>query len=130
MRPIELVSLLLGMLALPIAAVASSPTIDVTASMHHSQFSTGITPVRILERPKSVIAPDPYVNGLSDLVRVNLNLDVDREGRAADIRVINSDDPYLNTAAVAAVRQFRWRPARLDHHSITVPLNLSLIVQR
>ncbi|MGA7857095.1 MAG: energy transducer TonB [Terracidiphilus sp.] len=129
MRSVLIASLLLAPLAFTVPAVASQPSVDAIPSTHNLQLSTGVTSPAITERDTHIEVPSSlFADGLPDLERVDLKLRLDREGRAENIRVVNSDDPYLNAPVVAAVRQFRWRPARLDHHTIPIGLNLRVRV--
>jgi len=129
MRLMLCAALLLVPLALPPAAFASKPAIAVTTPSHPMTVSTGVTPVRIVGKPLIVAVPvDAIPFDSSGLERVFLKLDVDREGRAQSIRVVASDDPKLNDSVVTAVQHFHWRPAQLDHQSVRVPVNLTVMV--
>jgi hypothetical protein len=128
MRLMLCATLLSAPLAFGPAAFASRPETGVTTTLHPA-VSTGVTPVKVLGQPEGVyVPPDALPFGAPGLEYFHLNLDVDREGRPHSIKVVASEDPSLNDSIVKAVRQFRWRPAQLDHHSISVPVNLIVVL--
>jgi TonB family protein len=45
---------------------------------------------------------------------VVMSLTVTKTGSATDVKVVKSLDPGLDASAIAAVQQWRWRPATLD----------------
>jgi TonB family protein len=62
--------------------------------------------------------------------KVVLQLNLDEQGKPADIQIINSVNPTLDADVVDAVRQFRWRPAKLDNQPISTALTLNVLVRR
>jgi hypothetical protein len=131
MRQMFLASLLLAPLALPAAAVASQPAIDASASTQLPQVSTGLSPVRVTHHPRKIGVPDvSLIDGFPTNAEVILKLKVNKRGQARDIRIVNTDDPYLDAPVIAAVHQFRWRPARLDHHAVTDGVKLIVLVKQ
>jgi TonB family protein len=57
-----------------------------------------------------------------------VKLNIDRDGTAQDIQVVNSSNPALDASVVDAVRKFRFRPAKLDDQAIPVDMNLTVKV--
>jgi TonB family protein len=57
---------------------------------------------------------------------VGLEVLVDEDGRSAEVTVVSSDNPALDEAAVAAVRQYRWRPATVEGKPVKVRLRYDL----
>ena len=131
MRSMLVVSLLLVPLAFATTAVASQPAIDAVTSIQHSPVTTGVTPVQLVHRARHIRVPsDQNIASFPEFAMVHLRLNVTRDGNARDIRVVSSDDPILDPYAIAAAYRFRWRPARLDHHTISSPVNLTLMVNQ
>lgn len=131
MRSMLVVSLLLVPLAFATTAVASQPAIDAVTSMQHNPITTGVTPVRVLHHPRHIRAlSDQFNFSFPELAMIHLKLDVTRDGNARNIRIVSSNDPLLNPYAIAAAYRIRWRPARLDHHTISSPVNLMLMVNQ
>lgn len=131
MRHMILASLLLGPMAFPTAAVASKPAMDAPTSAQNVHATTGVTAARIVHQSKGIFMPIASLDaGFPNQAKLVLALDLDKKGRTRDIRVVKSEDPYLNGPVVAAVRDFRWRPARLDHHAIPARINLTVLVQQ
>jgi len=61
---------------------------------------------------------------------VVLELNLDEQGKPEDIQVVKSVNPTLDADVVDAVRQFRWRPAKLDHQPVATDLTLKVVVKR
>ncbi|MBU1241902.1 TonB-dependent receptor [Myxococcota bacterium] len=82
-----------------------------------------------VEYPKLVkFVPAPYPEAARKEKRegvVFLSVEIDETGRVVSVKVVRSVAPDLDEAAVAAVTQFEFTPARLDGKpiSVTVPLS-------
>jgi TonB family protein len=61
---------------------------------------------------------------------VVLQLNLDQQGKPADIQVVKSINPTLDADVVDAVRQFRWTPATLNKLPVSTDLTLNVVVQR
>ena len=130
MRQMFSASLLLALLAIPTAAVASVPAIDASNLNAVNDVSTGVTPVKIARFTRHIMVPSTSMIEFPSDAMVRLRLRVNQHGRTMDARIINSDDPYLNKPVLAAVRKMRWDPARLDHHAISDGVNLTVMVNQ
>jgi hypothetical protein len=129
MRLMLCATLLSVPLAVDPAAFAGTPEIAAITTLHPVAISSGVVPVKVLGKPNGVsIPPDALPFGAPGTEIFHLKLDVDREGRAHGIQVVASEDPSLNDSIVTAVRQFRWHPAQLDHHSISAPVDLTVVL--
>lgn len=122
MRRTVIASALISPFFLSIAALATPLATDATAR----PLSTGVKPAHVLyspniSRPASVTIP---VN--AEFV---LHLNVDQTGKAQDVQVLQSASSRLDASVAAAVRQFRFRPATLDHQPVATDMTLTLIVQ-
>lgn len=130
MRHTLLASALLALLVLPLAAFASQPAIDATTSTRQPRITTGVLDAAVLQHPKRIHVPlDALDPAYPSLAQVDLKLDLNKKGRAQDVRVVSSDDPFLNASVVAAVHRFHWRPARLDHRAIPTTVDLRVLVR-
>jgi TonB family protein len=127
MRRILAASILLSPLFFTALAVASTPANDASASTPARPVSTGVIPAHVLystgiELPSTATVPND--------AEVVLELKVGEDGKARDIQVVKSVNPQLDAPVVAAVRKFRFSPAMLDNQAISVPLSLTVTVQR
>ncbi len=91
MRPMLLASLLFVPLALPTTAVASLPATGATASASLYQPSTGVIPARIIHTSGIAIPSFVAINELPRDAKVVLQVEVDKNGDARDIRIVSSD---------------------------------------
>ncbi len=57
--------------------------------------------------------------------RVVLDVDLDRQGRVTSAQVRSADDPALSAAATAALRRWRFDPARLREESVAFSFRLT-----
>ena len=131
MRQMLFASLLLALLALPTAAVASEPAIDASHFNPTYDVSTGVTPVQVAHLARHINVPTASIDEyFPSMAEVNLKLRVNKRGRTTDARIINSDDPYLDKPVLAAVRKMRWDPAKLDHHAVSDGVDLTVMVNQ
>jgi TonB family protein len=71
----------------------------------------------------------PYPDALQPTRRegvVVVDGDIGTDGKATHLRVVAADDAELATAALAAIEQERWEPARVRGVAIEVPLRVTL----
>lgn len=128
MRRILAASLLLVPSLFPAAALASQTVNDASASAQVRPLSTGVTSPRII-RTVNVIATPELIQALPSDTEVVLKLNVDEQGMAQNVEVVKSVNKKLDDRVVAAVREFRWRPATLDKQAIPVDLTLNVNVK-
>jgi len=78
--------------------------------------SSGFTAPRALVKVPPGYPEDAKKNKVSGVVV--LQLQVGTDGRVEDVKVLEYPDPALSKAAVEAVRQWRFEPARLDNGTV------------
>jgi TonB family protein len=127
MRRILAASLLLSPLVFTTAAVASTPATDATVTTQVRPISTGVTPAEVIYSPNIEVSNPAIIPEDAEVV---LQLNVDTDGKARDIEVVKSINPELDAPVVAAVRKFRFAPARLDNQAIPTDMTLTIVVQR
>ena len=128
MRRILAASLLLSPLFLPAAAVASQPVKDASAPTSTPAVSTGVIAPSLVYTTDVILSPDSVATLRGDSTVV-LQLNLDEQGKPADIQVIKSANPYLNAGVVDAVSQFRWHPAILNNQPVPIGLTLNVDVR-
>jgi TonB family protein len=126
MRRILVASILLSPLFVTATAVASKPASDAIASTQVRPISTGVVPAKIVSLIDIKV---PATTTIQDNAQVVLQLNIDQNGKAHDIEVIQSRNPELDAPVVAAVRGFRFRAATLDNQAIPVSMSLTVRVQ-
>ena len=102
----------------------STPVAELPSSFATTDSGDSKTPV-----PLRTVAPEyPYDmrrSGLSGVVSVHCL--IDENGRVQDPRVQKTTDPAFNQVALAAVKQWTFRPARRD--GIAVPARVSIPIK-
>jgi protein TonB len=107
------------------AAAATDPNGDVTG--------TGTTPVRPggnIQQPQRTVYVAPVFPPIAVAARVSavvvLDCTIDTTGHVTDVRIL-SGHPLLDGAVIAAVRQWRYTPTRLN--GVPVPVLLTVTVR-
>ena len=130
MRRIHAASALLFPLLCTAAAVASSPATDASATTSPLRVTTGVKPAEVIYAPHIALPEDDTAEGFPNLAEIVVHMNVDKTGKAQDIKVVRSLYPTLNEHVVDAVRQFRFRPAELDNQAVPVEMNLKIKLQQ
>jgi TonB family protein len=92
-------------------------------------MSTGVTLPKIVYTTDVSVSPEAFNKNLPNEAKVVLSLNIDETGKAKDVQVVHSVNSKLDESVVAAVRQFRWRPATLDKQAIPMDMNLVVYVR-
>jgi len=129
MRRILAASLLLSPLFLSAAAVASQPVKDASASTQDRPVSTGVIAPNLIHTTDIMVSSD-LASTFQDDSKFVLKFNLDEQGKPEDIQIINSTNPTLDSEVVDAVRQFRWRPAKLDNQPVATDMVLNVLVKR
>lgn len=130
MRRILAASILLVPSLIPTAAVASTNAADANTSTQVTRLSTGVTSPKLLSSTYISLSPEAYTKALPANAQVSLKLSLGQDGKPSDVQVVKSFNPELDASVVKAVKNFRFRPAKLDNEPIPVELNLTVVVQR
>ena len=128
-----LVASLLSSIALTAAAATGKPVNDAAstpASVAVRPVSTGVTTPQLVHSTRIEIPAEEISNAFPNPARVVLKLNLDETGTPNNIQVIQPITQQVDARVVAAVKQFRWRPAVLDNQTIPVDLKLVVEVQR
>jgi len=125
-----LASALLSSLALTAAAATGKPANDATASTQVRPVSTGVTNPQLVYSTKIEIPAAEISDAFPNPSRLILKVNLDETGTPKDVRVLQSLSQNVDARVIAAVKQFRWRPAVLDNQTIPVDLKLVVEVQR
>ena len=124
-----LVAGLLSSLALT-AAAAPKAANDAAASTTVRPTSTGVTNPQLVYSSKIEIPAQEISDAFPNPSRLVLNVKLDETGSPTSVQVLEHLTQTVDARVVAAVKQFRWRPAVLDNQTIPVDLKLVVEVQR
>ena len=83
-----------------------------------------VTAPTLLHRIEPEYTAEARAKGLEGII--TLYAEVTRDGSAANIRVLKSLDPGLDARAIAAVKQWRFRPARRDGKAVTMAATIEV----
>lgn len=79
-------------------------------------------PELLYRDPKAAIVKNKHTRTtINGAAQVNLVYTVDEKGRPKDVSVKSSDDPQLNSIAIAFVKSFRYAPAISDDKPVATP---------
>ncbi|MGC2637453.1 MAG: energy transducer TonB [Acidobacteriaceae bacterium] len=124
-----LVASMLSSFALAAAAATTQPTDNPTPSAAVHRVTTGIAAPQLSTRAIVHIPGDAILDTLPNPAELRVRLDLDASGNATRVQVLNSISPNVDAHVIAAIRQFRWRPAVLDNQAIPLTVNLIVEVQ-
>jgi TonB family protein len=127
MRRILAATVLISPLFLSAAALASQSASDAVASTR--PLSTGVTPAHLLYTPRIDLSP-AAAETTPPNAEVILKLNVDENGQPQDVQVVKSPNHYLDEPVSAAIRQARFRPAKLDNQPVATDLTLTVVVEQ
>jgi TonB family protein len=85
---------------------------------------SGITPPSILREVKADYTEDARRRGIEG--EVVLEIVVRRDGSVGDVKLLNGLPNGLNDRAIAAVRQWRWSPARRLGQAVDVVVEVAV----
>jgi len=129
MRRILAVSVLLTPLFISAAALASQPVTDASATTSTRPLSTGVKPARVVYST-NVNLTQAAVETLPFNAEVVLKMNVDENGTAQNVQVIQSPNHFLDVPVATAVRQFKFQPATLDNQPVAADLTLTVVLAR
>ena len=120
--------ILMSSLLAPAAVYAGST--DATPSAPAIRVTTGVIPPAVIYSSNFTVTADALAGVGVEKPSVVLALTVNEKGFAQDVRVVRSVNPRVDAQVLAAVRDFKFRPATLDQQPVPVDLNLTVVVQR
>lgn len=85
---------------------------------------SGVEPPRLLREVKATYTDEARRNGVSGTV--DMEITVRRDGTVSDVRVLKGRRGGLDAQAVAAVRQWRFAPARMKTTPVDVIVEVSM----
>jgi len=126
-----LVASLLSSFALAATAATPHPTSNPAPSPQATvtRVTTGIAGPQLSSAATIHIPGDAMLDTFPNPARMLVRVDLDSTGNATHIQVLRSLTPSIDAQVIAAVRQFRWRPATLDNQAIPLAVNLNVEVQ-
>ena len=125
MRRILASTILVSSLILPAAAFASTPVDDATAPTP-IRVSTGVTEPVLVDSASLTLPAGYTVNDLPENAEVGLSLTIDEKGVPQNIQVTKSFTTFWDARVVEAVKQFRFKPGKVDNQPTAVDLNLTV----
>ncbi|HUD14453.1 MAG TPA: TonB family protein [Terracidiphilus sp.] len=125
MRRILATTVLISPLFLSAAALASQSASDAVASTR--PLSTGVTPIQVVYTPRIELSSMAAETVLPN-AEVVLKLNVDENGQPQNVQVVKSPNQFLDEPVSAAIRQARFRPAKLDNQPVATDLTLTVVV--
>ena len=100
---------------------------DHAAAPTPVRVSTGVTPPTLVY--SAYINPEHILKGNPGEDRtVSVNMTVDASGKPTNIKVVQSSDTYTDGGVIAAVSQYRYKPATLDGAAIPMDLTLNVTI--
>ncbi|MDD2332668.1 MAG: energy transducer TonB, partial [Candidatus Cloacimonetes bacterium] len=75
-----------------------------------------------------VLTPEypPFARSNRIQGRVTLQIQVYRDGSVGDIKILKSDSPLLNDAAIAAIKKVRFQPGKSGGNPVDTTVNIPI----
>jgi hypothetical protein len=127
-----LITGLLSSLALTATAATGKSANDAAASNTTPvrPISTGVKSPQLLSDARIEIPASAISEAFPNPAQVVLTFNLDANGKANNIQVVQPITQDVDARVISAVQQFHWRPATLDHQAIPVDMKLIVQVQR
>lgn len=92
------------------------------------RVSTGVIPPQLVYTAN--VNPNHILQGFSGQDRtVTVGMVVDENGKPTNLKVIKSTDKYTDAGILAAVGQYRYKPATLDGSAVPMDMTLNIDLQ-
>ena len=110
------------------AVITRGTTADDGEFAAFPPVSSGVRP------PKAVSAPDPKYpelpEGAEERGTVVMLIGVNTKGHVEAVRVLRSDEPAFEKAAVATVKRWKFKPAQKNGHPVPVQVTVEMKFQK
>ena len=101
---------------------------DHAAAPTPYRVSTGVTPPTLVY--SADVNPSHILKGTPGQDRtVSVNMTVDASGKPTNVKVVQSTDKYTDGGIVAAVSQYRYKPATLDGTAVPMDVTVDFTIQ-
>ena len=92
------------------------------------RVSTGVVPPQLIYTAQ--VSPNHILQGLSGQNRaVTVDMIVDENGKPTNLKVVKSTDKYTDAGILAAVSQYRYKPATLNGSAVPMDVTLNVDIQ-
>jgi len=94
------------------------------------RYSTGVTAPKVIQTSKIYCTADELNTQLPGQKEVVVSLLVDEKGEPQDLQIVKSLNKELDERVLAAVQNFRFSPAQLDHQAVPMQMDLTIVLER
>jgi len=93
------------------------------------RISTGVIEAKLIKQADTHLAASDFHTTDLSTQKIVLHFVVDESGTPKNIEIVKSINPEVDSRVMAAVRQFKYKPAMLDGQAVSSDLNLSMNFQ-
>ena len=112
------------------ASALTASVTDANTPTHGRRISTGVTGPKLISEPAfSVSAADFPTRDLATQHMV-VSFRVDESGAPQNVHLVKSVSQVVDERVMAAVRQYRFVPGKLDDQNVPVDVNLVISFQQ
>lgn len=104
----------------------SAPATDATLSAPGRRISTGVTAPKLISNPvvRVAVSDFPFANLTNEHVIVGFR--VDEKGVPQNVHLLQSVNQAVDARILAAVREYRFEPAKLDDQNVAMDVRLNV----
>jgi TonB family protein len=106
------------------SALPTSTNARYTPDGH--RISTGVKEAKLIKQHETGLSVSDFHTSDLSTQKMVLHFVVDESGTPKNIEIVKSINPEVDSRVLAAVRQYRYRPATLDGQVIASDLELNL----
>lgn len=104
----------------------SAPATDATLSAPARRISTGVTAPKLISNPVVHVALTDFpVENLTN-EHVIVGFRVDEKGVPQNVHLLQSVNQAVDARILAAVREYRFEPAKLDEQNVAMDVRLNV----
>jgi TonB family protein len=113
------------------APTLTAPAADTgSTSSTAIRYSTGVTAPKVLQTSRIYCTAEELDTPHPDQNTVVVGLLVNEKGEPQDLQIVKSFNERLDERVLAAVQNFRFAPAQLDHQAVPMQMALTVVLQR
>jgi TonB family protein len=110
--------------------VSPQPVGGAAAPHHADAVSSALVEPKLIKWSNVEVDRNPWISVANFHNRtVVVSMTVSADGVPSDLKIVDSDDPLLNTGVLEAVARYRFSPASLNSRRMSAPVTLKVNVR-
>lgn len=103
---------------------------NATYTADGRRVSTGVKEAKLIKQAETGLSVSDFHTSDLSTKKMVLHFVVDESGTPKNIAIVKSVNPEVDSRVLAAVRQYRYKPAMLNGEAVPSDLELNLVFQQ